>query len=94
MKKFRLTNSIESPAPSAKNLMYLSNALSKWQWFLLIITIFLVAIGFYHIGKYIGKKSKSKPKKKKRYAYTNYSSEEEQDFSDDDPTTYSSDSTE
>ena len=94
MKKFRLTNSIESPAPSAKNLMYLSNALSKWQWFFLIVTILLVAIGFYHIGKFIGKKSESKPKKKRRYAYTNYTSEEDQGSSDDDPTTYSSDSTE
>lgn len=93
MKKFRLTNSIDNPAPSAKNLMYLSNALSKWQWFFLICTIFLVAIGFYHIGKYIGENSKSKPKKKRRYAYTNYTSEEDQNSSDDDPTTYSSDST-
>jgi len=94
MKKFKLTNSIESPAPSTKNLMYLSNALSKWQWLFLILSLFLVGVGCYYIGKYVGKQSKTKPKKKRSYRYTNYSPSTETASTEDGKDTSTSDSTE
>jgi len=73
--------------------MYLSNALSKWQWLFLILTLALVGIACYHIGKYVGKQSKSKPKKKRRYRYSSYPPTKETDSIDDNVDS-SSDSTE
>lgn len=57
MKKFRLTNPIEQPIPNDKNLLYLSNALSKYQWLFLLIWTALIGLLFFFIGRFAGQRN-------------------------------------
>lgn len=55
MKKFKLTNPIEYPVPQEKQLMYLSNILSKRRWLFLVLWTLFIGVMLFFIGRWVGR---------------------------------------